>query len=125
MANRAGAPCRRAPGRVLHRLAPGPARGEKELEDTLSGGEQSLYGLLHSQRGIVIYRGEAELIPCKATPELRARLELKAGTPLLCMKQVDFDQHNKPVMYSVEYHVADWVRFIVERLGPGIATTDM
>jgi len=98
---------------------------KKELEDTLSGEEQSLYTLLHRRRGIVIYRGEAELVPCKATPELRTLLDVKAGAPLLCMKQVDFDQHNKPVMHSVEYHVADWVHFIVERLGPGIATSDM
>ena len=88
----------------------------------LAGEEQSLYSLLHKLRGIVIYRGEAELVPCKATAELRALLEVKSGAPLLCMKQVDFDQHGRAVVYSVEYHVADWVRFSVERLGPGIAT---
>ena len=95
------------------------------LEEVLAGGEQSLYSLLHKLRGIVIYRGEAELVPCKATTELQTLLDLKPGTPLLCMRQVDFDQHARAVVYSVEYHVADWVRFSVERLGPGIATTDM
>jgi DNA-binding GntR family transcriptional regulator len=52
-------------------------------------------------------------------------LDVKPGTPLLCIRQVDFDQHGRAVVYSVEYHVADWVLFSVERLGPGIATTDM
>ena len=96
-----------------------------ELDDVLSGEEQSLYSLLHKLQGIVIYRGEAEIVPCKATAELRSLLDVKPGTPLFCMRQVDFDQRGKPVVYSVEYHVANWVRFTVERLGPGIATTDM
>jgi GntR family transcriptional regulator len=97
----------------------------EDLDSVLAGREQSLYSLLHKLRGIVIYRGQAELIPCKATAELRALLDVKPGAPLLCMKQVDFDQHGRAAVYSVEYHVADWVRFSVERLGPGIATTDM
>jgi GntR family transcriptional regulator len=97
----------------------------EDLDQMVSDGEQSLYSLLHRARGVVVYRGEAELVPCRATTELRALLDLKSGTPLLCMRQVDFDQHGRAVVYSVEYHVADWVRFSVERLGPGIATTDM
>ena len=96
-----------------------------DLDDVVSGEEQSLYSLLHRLRGIVIYRGEAELIPCRASGELRERLEAKAGAPLLCIKQVDFDQRGRAVLYSVEYHVADWVRFSLERVGPGIATIDM
>ena len=97
----------------------------EDLDQVLSDGDQSLYSLLHRVSGVVVSRGEAELIPCKATPELRALLDVRSGTPLLCMRQVDFDQHGRAVVYSVEYHVADWVRFSVERLGPGIATTDM
>jgi DNA-binding GntR family transcriptional regulator len=97
----------------------------EELDPVLSGEEQSLYFLLQKLRGIVIHRGEAELVPCRATTALRALLDVKSGTPLLCMRQVDFDQHGRPVVFSIEYHVADWVRFSVERLGPGTTTTDM
>jgi len=96
-----------------------------DLDDVVSGEEQSLYSLLHRLREIIIYRGEAELIPCRGSSELRERLEAKAGAPLLCIKQVDFDQRGRAVLYSVEYHVADWVRFSLERVGPGIATIDM
>jgi GntR family transcriptional regulator len=96
-----------------------------DLDDVVAGEEQSLYSQLHRLREIVIYRGEAELVPCRATAELRDRLEAKAGAPLLCIKQVDFDQRGRAVVYSVEYHVADWVRFSLERVGPGIATIDM
>jgi GntR family transcriptional regulator len=104
---------------------PGHLLARGDLDDVVSGEEQSLYSLLHKLRGIVIYRGEAELVPCKASAELRARLEAKPGAPLLCIKQVDFDQRGRTVVYSVEYHVADWVRFSLERVGPGIATIDM
>jgi GntR family transcriptional regulator len=104
---------------------PGHLLAQDDLDDVVSGKEQSLYSLLHRLRGIIIYRGEAELVPCKATTELRDRLEAKPGAPLLCFKQVDFDQRGRAVLYSVEYHVADWVRFSLERVGPGIATIDM
>jgi GntR family transcriptional regulator len=99
--------------------------GQEDLDDVVSGEEQSLYALLYKLKGIVIYRGEAELVPCKANTPLCALLDVKPGAPLLCMKQVDFDQRGRAVVYSVEYHVANWVRFSVERLGPGIATTDI
>ena len=104
---------------------PGQLLARDDLDDVASGEEQSLYSLLHKLHGIVIYRGEAELVPCRATAELRDRLEAKSGAPLLCIKQVDFDQRGRAVVYSVEYHVADWVRFSLERVGPGIATIDM
>jgi hypothetical protein len=43
---------------------------------------------------------------------------------LLCINQTDFDGAGDPVLYSVEYHVAGWVRFTVERIGPGSAIDD-
>jgi GntR family transcriptional regulator len=98
---------------------------KEDLDKVFLEGAPSLYSLLRTLRGIVIYRGEAEIVPCKATQELGTLLELKPGTPLLCMKQVDFDQHGRPVVYSVEYHVSDWIRFSVERFGPGTGATDM
>lgn len=104
---------------------PGHLLARDDLDDVVSGEEQSLYSLLHKLRAIVIYRGEAELVPCRASAELRDRLEAKSAAPLLCIKQVDFDQRGRAVVYSVEYHVADWVRFSLERVGPGIATIDM
>jgi GntR family transcriptional regulator len=104
---------------------PGALAELGDLDEILSGDEHSLYSLLNKLHGIVIDRGQAQLIPCKASAELRALLETKGGSPLLCIKQVDFDQRDRPVMYSVEYHVADWVLFSVERFGPGSATNDL
>jgi GntR family transcriptional regulator len=80
---------------------------------------QSLYWLLHRQCGVTIYRGQAELVPVKASAGLASLLEVRRGAPLMCIKQTDFDEGGRAVVYSVEYHVADWVRFVVERVGPG------
>jgi GntR family transcriptional regulator len=90
----------------------------------LSEEQTSLYGLLHRVCDITIYRGQAELLPVKANSELAFRLDVRRGAPLMCIKQTDFDAHGRPVLYSVEYHVADWVRFTVERFGPGSATDE-
>jgi DNA-binding GntR family transcriptional regulator len=46
------------------------------------------------------------------------------GTVLLCISQVDFDDKGRAVMYSIEHHVADWVHFTIERVGPGSAVDD-
>jgi GntR family transcriptional regulator len=95
-----------------------------ELDQLVSGEEQSLYAMLHRLQGIVISRGEAELLPVRTRSKLCERLGVKPGVPLLCIKQVDFDGHDRPCVYSVEYHVADWVRFCLKRVGPGTASLD-
>ncbi len=80
---------------------------------------QSLYSLLYKTRGVAIYHGQALLEPVIARREHARKLHVKPGQPLLRISQVDFDGLGRPVMYSVEHHVANWVRFVVERLGPG------
>jgi GntR family transcriptional regulator len=87
----------------------------------LGTARQSLYAYLYQHRGIGIYRGLAELTPVKATADLAAALEVKRGDLLLCISQVDYDDTGKAVMYSIEHHLPDWVRFTVERIGPGSA----
>lgn len=93
---------------------------ESELEG-LSERSPSLYALLYQRRGITIYRAQADLVPVRATPPMSERLGVARGAPILCIKQIDFDDAGRPVVYSVEYHVSDWIRFTVERLGPGSA----
>jgi GntR family transcriptional regulator len=89
--------------------------------DQLTATHQSLYAYLYRHRGIGIYRGLAELTPVKATADLAAALEVRRGDLLLCISQVDYDDTGKAVMYSIEHHLPDWVRFTVERIGPGSA----
>jgi GntR family transcriptional regulator len=90
----------------------------------LTHAHQSLYAYLYRHRGIAIYRGLAELTPVKATAELAAALDVPRGGLLLCISQVDYDDTGKAVMYSIEHHLPDWVRFTVERIGPGSAIDD-
>lgn len=92
--------------------------------DMLDEGHPSLYRLLYKRCGVTVYRGQADLVPVKATAHMAQKLEVSRGAPLLCIKQVDFDGHGRPVIYSVEHHVSDWVRFRVERIGPGSAVDD-
>lgn len=92
--------------------------------DQLTATHQSLYAYLYRHRGIGIYRGLAELTPVKATADLAAALEVRRGDLLLCISQVDYDDTGKAVMYSIEHHLPDWVRFTVERIGPGSAVDE-
>ena len=108
-------PPRSCPARLVR-----PRRDAAALTHT----RQSLYAYLYRHRGIAIYRGLAELTPVKATAELAAALEVPRGGLLLCISQVDYDDTGKAVMYSIEHHLPDWVRFTVERIGPGSAIDD-
>jgi GntR family transcriptional regulator len=85
----------------------------------LAAGTHSLYTVLHDTCGITVYRGKAEIAPVVATKELAAQLKVRAGAPLLCIKQTDYDGRGRAVVYSVEYHVSNWIRFTLERYGPG------
>jgi GntR family transcriptional regulator len=86
---------------------------------SLAEGTQSLYTVLHDTCGVTVYRGKAEIAPVVATAEQAAQLDVVVGAPLLCIKQTDFDGRGRAVVYSVEYHVSDWIRFTLERYGPG------
>jgi UTRA domain len=66
----------------------------------------------------------AGLTPVKATADLATALDVPRGGLLLCISQVDYDDTGKAVMYSIEHHLPDWVRFTVERIGPGSAIDD-
>jgi GntR family transcriptional regulator len=91
---------------------------------SLADGTQSLYSMLNEVHGVLVYRGKAELAPVVATEELARILHVKPGAPLLCIKQTDFDGRGRAVVYSVEYHVSDWIRFTLERYGPGNTARD-
>jgi GntR family transcriptional regulator len=97
----------------------GPADADQLIE-----AHQSLYAYLYRQRGIAIYRGLAELTPVRATSDLAAALEVRRGDLLLRISQIDYDDTGRAVMYSLEHHLPDWVRFTVERIGPGSAVDD-
>jgi GntR family transcriptional regulator len=74
----------------------------------------SLYAILDSVgRGVV--RASAELLPTLADAKLSKLLEVKRRGPLLHIDQVDYDARGRPVMLSLEWHVADAFELIVNR----------
>jgi len=105
-------------------IFPDGVLAREDIEALVAGKEKSFYSVLHKKAGLTISRGDADLAPCKATPRVRTLLEVKPGVPLLCIRQVDFDQRGRPAVYSIEFHVADWVSFRLERFGPGSALID-
>lgn len=80
--------------------------------------EGSLYRLL-AERQQPIEHGEASVTPVVADAELASLLDVAAGTPLLHIRQVDFDQHGVPVLRSLEWHVPSVMEVRVYRRGPG------
>jgi GntR family transcriptional regulator len=76
--------------------------------------ESSLYAMLDSA-GHPVSRARAELIPTLADAKLSRLLEVKRGTPLLHIDQVDYDNRGRAVMLSYEWHVADAFELVVNR----------
>lgn len=68
--------------------------------------DASLYAVL-GEGGHEVRGASAQLRPVVAEKRLADLLEVKRGTPLLHIDQIDFDGDGHPVMLSSEWHVAD------------------
>jgi GntR family transcriptional regulator len=89
-----------------------PARLLDRQDD--QGLDRSLYALL-ADAGHPVSSASARLIPTVATTNLARLLEIKRGTPLLHIDQVDYDPQGEAIMLSHEWHVADAFDLIVTR----------
>jgi GntR family transcriptional regulator len=78
----------------------------------------SIYEYMILELGIRVVRGTAQVSPILASKENAEKLNVKRGTPLLCIVQLDYDSFDKPVLYTVEYHLPDAFVFQIERKGP-------
>jgi GntR family transcriptional regulator len=88
-----------------------------DLLERLSG--RSIYEYLERDRGIVVHHGVASFRPVKADRSVAGRLRVIKGALLLYIRQVDYDDHGRPVLLSDEFHLADAFEFTVVRRGPG------
>ena len=84
----------------------------------LSAGGGSLYKFLAEELRIYVAHGVARLWPTAPSKEMMAKLAVRKGSPLLVVTQIDFDLADKPILYSIEYHLGDMFRFVVSRKGP-------
>lgn len=78
----------------------------------------SLYRVL-SERGHAVDHGEAIVAPAVADAELAELLDVAPATLLQHLEQIDYDGADRPVMYSLEWHVPSVFEVRVYRRGPG------
>ncbi len=76
--------------------------------------DSSLYVILE-WAGHPVARASAQLIPTVADAKLSRLLEVKRRTPLLHIRQIDYEARGRAVMLSHEWHVADAFELIVNR----------
>jgi GntR family transcriptional regulator len=76
--------------------------------------DSSLYTILNNA-GHPVASASARLTPTTANTRLAKLLNLKRGTPLLHIDQIDYDQRGHSVMLSAEWHVADAFELIINR----------
>lgn len=82
----------------------------------------SLFAFLSEECGIDIAFGVAELEPSLVGEEYAKVLKTSADSLCLVVKQVDYDASERPISYSIEYHLADAFDFRLIRQGPGNMT---
>lgn len=80
--------------------------------------QYSIYECLESYANIRIVSGVASFSAVQASREMVEKLKIERNVLLLLINQVDHDQNQRPVLYSVEYHLTDKFNFIIHRKGP-------
>jgi GntR family transcriptional regulator len=80
--------------------------------------QRSLYECLEKYANIRIESGMASFSPIQANREIAEKLGIQRNDPLLLIDQVDLDQTQRPVLYSIEFHLPDKFNFIIRRKGP-------
>ncbi|MFC9553532.1 GntR family transcriptional regulator [Rhodococcus sp. NPDC056960] len=82
----------------------------------------SLYTFLSAVCGVDVKFGVANLEPALVDDEHAAVFGVDAGELCLVIKQIDYDLDERPVSYSVEYHLASAFDFQLVRQGPATLT---
>lgn len=78
----------------------------------------SLFRLL-AEKGHHVDHGEATVTPAVADEEIAPLLRVDPGTLLQHLTQIDYDSADRPVMFSLEWHVPSVFELRVYRRGPG------
>lgn len=78
----------------------------------------AFYRWLKDHCGIEVAYGVARVRAITAAGDIMRRLEVKAGTPLLALTQVDYTAAGQPILHSEEFHSIDAFEISVVRRGP-------
>jgi GntR family transcriptional regulator len=96
------------------------ARAEDLSPDELKAiARGSIYAAL-ARLGLGIQHGVARIQPAIAGREVAARLAIASGTLLFALHQVDYAESGRPVLASLEFHLADMFEFTIYRRGPRV-----
>ncbi|MCY8545727.1 GntR family transcriptional regulator [Bacillus vallismortis] len=85
------------------------------LPNSFSHQQESMFDLLEKNSGTVISYAVTDIEPIGYHDTISPVLECDPETALLQLKQTHYDQHDKPVLYSLNYFRADKFRFHVLR----------
>jgi GntR family transcriptional regulator len=77
----------------------------------------SIYAAL-ARLGLGVQHGVAHIEPAVAGRDVAARLGIARGTLLIALHQVDYTESGRPVLASLEFHLADAFEFTLYRRGP-------
>ncbi len=81
---------------------------------------QSVYEFLRQRLNLEIHHGIAWIRPLSAEEYIAEKLQIRVGSNILHIEQVDFDFNGNPVALSDEYYVADAFRFYIYRSSQGV-----
>jgi GntR family transcriptional regulator len=96
------------------------ARAEDLSPDELKAiARGSIYAAL-ARLGLGIQHGVARIEPAIAGRELAARLAISPGTLVFAIHQVDYMEVGRPVLASLEFHLADAFELTIYRRGPRV-----
>jgi GntR family transcriptional regulator len=87
---------------------------EKHVKDQLS-----VYDFFRQRMSLEIHHGIAWIRPLSAEQYIADKLQIRLGSNILHIEQVDFDVEEEPVALSDEYYVADAFRFYIYRSSQG------
>jgi GntR family transcriptional regulator len=78
---------------------------------------RSLYDVFREDLNTIVDHGIAKIKPVKATARQlkELHLDIPSGSTMLYLEQVDYDREQNPILFSREYHAADFSVFTVYR----------
>jgi GntR family transcriptional regulator len=88
---------------------------ERLVADTAPRNRHAVLHAVLEQSGSAVHSATARLTPVVADPRLARLLQVRRGSPLLHIDQVDHDRSGHAVMAAAEWHVPDVVELHVNR----------
>lgn len=82
-------------------------------ENDFSG---SLFKYLETKFNIFITRSNTEICVALKDDELARELKANTDIPVIILKQIHYDDSNRPVIYSLDYLRTDKFRFVISRV---------